>query len=167
MNAAGQVNFPLDLLGILGAGERIERLATAGTSSLIFRKIVSHFLSGKVLATFSAIALGARLLTPFASRLVAGLVLIRRVGVIIKSRSRIVWVGFGALLGFSAEDLPLQPSYSRQGFLELTSQRRDLGLLTANDLFEPLSLALECRFSFGSPGMLCPPVVGLLAEFNL
>jgi hypothetical protein len=87
MNATGQDDFPLDLLGILGAGERIERLTTAGTSPLIFRKIVNHFLSGKVLATFSAIALGTRLLASFASRLFAGLGLIRRVGVVIKSRN--------------------------------------------------------------------------------
>ena len=76
-------------------------------------------------------------------------------------------VRLGALLGLSAEDLPLQPSYPRQGFLELVSQLGDLGLLTANDLFEPLSLAFESCFSFGSPGMLCPPVVGLLAKFDL
>ena len=56
MSTAGQVNFPLDLLGILGAGEHAEGLAAAWTSSLILRKIVNHFLSGKVLATFSAIA---------------------------------------------------------------------------------------------------------------
>ncbi len=62
-------------------------------------------------------------------------------------------VRLGALLGLSAEDLSLKPSDSRQGFLELVSQFGDLGLLTANDLFAALSLVLESRFPFGSPGM--------------
>ncbi|MCK4659811.1 MAG: DUF86 domain-containing protein [Phycisphaerae bacterium] len=38
------------------------------------------------------------------------------------------------LLGLSAEDLSLEPSDSRQGFLELVSQLGDLSLLTAYDL---------------------------------
>lgn len=58
-----------------------------------------------------------------------------------------------ALLELSAEDLPLKPSDSRQGFLKLVRQLGDLGLLTANDLLEALSLLLESRLSFGSPGM--------------
>jgi hypothetical protein len=62
-------------------------------------------------------------------------------------------VGFGALLGLSSEDLPLKPSDSRQGLLKLVSQIGDLGLLTANDLFELLSLILPSRFPFGSTGM--------------
>jgi len=55
MNAAVQNDFPLDLLGILSAGEHPEGLATAGTLSLAFGKIVNHTLRGEVLATFSAI----------------------------------------------------------------------------------------------------------------
>ena len=116
----------------------------------------------------SAIALGPRLFTLFASRLFAGLGLIRRVGIVIKSRNRTVCAGveFWTLLGLSAEDLLLEPGYSRQGFLKLVSQLGDLGLLTANDLFEALSLVLESRFPFGSTGMLCPPVVCLPAELD-
>ncbi len=70
-----------------------------------------------------------------------------------------VGVGFWALLGLSAEDLPIKPSHPRQGLLKLVSQLGDLGLLTANDLFEALSFVLESRFPFGGTGMQRPPVV--------
>jgi hypothetical protein len=55
MNTAGQVYFPLDLLGIFGAGEHLEELATAGTLLLVFGKIVNHILRREIVPTFSAI----------------------------------------------------------------------------------------------------------------
>ena len=128
---------------------------------------MNHFLRGKLVATFSAIALRAWLLASFAPWLATRLGHIRRVGVVIHGGSRIVLVGLRlwALLGLSPEDLPLEPSHPCQGFLKLVSQLGDLGLLTANDLFEALSLVLPSRFPFGSTGMQRPPVVCLLAEF--
>ena len=87
---------------------------------------------------------------------------------VIHGGSRIGWVGlsFGALLGLSAEDLPLEPSDPRQGFLKLVGQLGDLGLLLANDLLKALSLILPGRFTLGSTSMQRPPVVRLLAEFD-
>ncbi len=90
MNAAVQNDFPLDLLGIFGTGERVEGLAAAGTLSLVFGQIVKNILRGEVLATFSPIAFGAWLLTSFACPPLVRSQLIRRVGVVIKSRSQIV-----------------------------------------------------------------------------
>jgi len=168
MNAAVQDDFPLDLLGILSAGEHAQRSATVGTLSLVFGKIMNYFLHRKVLATFSPVALRTRLLASFASRLVARLGLIRRLGVVINGWSRIVLAGvrLGALLGLSAEDLFLEPGDSRLGRFEFSDELGDLGLLTANDLLELLSLVLESRFPLGSTGMQRPPVVCLLAEFD-
>jgi len=70
MNTAVQDDFPLDLLGILGAGEHVERFAAAGTSPLVLREIVNHFLSRKLMATLSAITLRPRLFASLASSLV-------------------------------------------------------------------------------------------------
>ena len=75
-------------------------------------------------------------------------------------------VGFWALLGLASEDLLLKPSDSGLGGFEFSGQFGDLGLLTANDLFEAMSLILPDRFPLGSPGMHRPPVVRLLAEFD-
>ena len=57
MNAAEQNDFPLDLLGILGLGEFIERLATTRTSLLIFGEIMYHLFRRQVVASFSAMTL--------------------------------------------------------------------------------------------------------------
>ena len=50
------------------AGEHVEGLATAGTLSPVCGEIMNHILRGEVLATFSPVALGPRLLTSLASR---------------------------------------------------------------------------------------------------
>ena len=164
MNAAVQYDFPLDLVGILGAGKYIEGFATAGTSPLVFGKIVNHILRREVVTTSSPVALGAQLLTSVASPLG----LIRRISVVIKGRSRIVSTGGGAwtLLRLSAEDLFLKPSYPRQCLLKLLCQCGNLGLLTANDLLQLLSLGLPGRLPLGSAGVLRLPVVRLLAELD-
>ena len=47
------------------------------------------------------------------------------------------------------------------------SQLVDLGLLTANDLLETLSLVLPSRLPFGSTSVPRPPVVCLLAKLDL
>jgi hypothetical protein len=169
MNAAVQNEFPLDLLGILGAGEHLEGLATMGARTLLLGEIMNRFLRRKVAATSSAIALRTRLLASFASWLAARPGPICSVAVVIYDRRRIVLAGLRlwALLGLSPEDLPLEPSYPRQGLLELVGQFGDLGLLLANDLLEALSRVLPTRFPFGSTGMHGPPVVCLLAELDL
>jgi hypothetical protein len=115
MNAAVQNGFPLDLLGILGAGEHREGLATAGTLSLLLGEVVNDILRGEVLATFSPVAFGPRLLASFAWWLAVSLGRICSVALVTHGGSRIVWVGLklGALLGLSAEDLSLEPSHSR------------------------------------------------------
>ena len=142
MNTPKQLDFPLDLLGILGAGKDTEGLATAGTLSLVFGKIVNRLHRREVVAMFSSVALGARLLASFASRFTARLRRICGVGVAIKgwSRIRFAGVGLGALLGLSAEDLFLEPGDSRFGGFEFSGQLGDLGLLLANDRLELPSL---------------------------
>jgi hypothetical protein len=168
MNTAVQVDFPLDLLGILGAGEHIEGLATTGTRTLFLREIVHRFLRRKVAATSSAIALRTRLFASFAWCLTARLGHFCGVGVVIHGGSRMALVGLrlGALLGLLPEDLPLEPSDPRQRLLKLVGQLGDLGLLPANDLLEALSPVLPSRFPFGGSGMLSPPIVRLLAELD-
>jgi hypothetical protein len=169
MNAAVQNGFPLDLLGILAAGEHLERLATTGARPLFLGEIVNRFLRRKVATTSSAIALRTWLFASSASWLAARLGHICSVGVVIHGGSRMVLVGLrlGALLGLSPEDLPLEPSDPRQRFLKLAGQLGDLGLLLANDLLEALSLVLPSCFPLGSTSMQRPPVVCLLAEFDL
>ena len=124
--------------------------------------MMNDLLGGKLVATFSAIPPGARLLATRASISQRRWREIADLGVAV--------VGLGSevfsSLGLSAEDLLLQPGHPGLGGLELLGQLDDPGPLTANGLLELPSPVFPRRFPFDRPGMLPPPVVGLLAEFN-
>jgi hypothetical protein len=161
MNTADQTNFPVDHLGIFGAGENREGLAATWTALFALGEMVKDLLGGKVVAALSTIALGSYLFAPPASLWGRGLQGLGRAllpaGLISNLRG---------LLGLSAEDLLLEPGHLGPQGLKLLSQLGDLSLLITNDLLEPLNFGPGGSFPFDGPGMQRPVVVGLLAEFD-
>jgi len=148
VNAPHHAHVPMNLLRILRARQRRQRLATRGANSLLVGQVVQDLFRGKGAAALSTMACGAALLAsaPPVVRTPAMTVslVVRATGGITVVRLR----GRFRLLRLATEHLLLQPRHSRLRCLQSRGQSLELGRQSTRLLLRLLRLLPPARFPF-------------------